>query len=173
MDCHHRTFLLFMFIMLFAAGYILVNQWPMYRKVHHNLHHLQNSRIAERLLPDLQRLDRFIDIQLSTLTDTPGQATDPVPTGGNVARYVNTMTADTQKALTGLETTLRAKYNKELEESQTRALDMERQINNLFSDMNITLLEELQKSYTRAHIINNQRKQTMQTIDDLPLKVMA
>lgn len=172
MDCHHRTFLLFMFIMLFAAGYLLVNQWPMQRKVRHNLHHIQNSRIAERLLPDLQRLDKFIDIQLSTLSDA-SQATDPLPTAGNVARYVNTMTPQTQTALTGLETTLRTNYTKELEESQKRALAMETAINNLFSDMNITLLEELQKSYTRAHIINNQRKQTMKTIDDLPLKVMA
>jgi hypothetical protein len=172
MDCHHRTFLLFMFIMLFAAGYILVNQWPMKRKVYHNLHHTQNSRIAERLLPDLQRLDKFIDIQLSTLTDTPGQATDPVPTAGNVARYVSTM-KETQKALTGLETTLRINYNKELKDSQIRALTMETQINNLFGDMNSTLLKELQKSYTRAHEINKRRIQTMKTIDDLPLKVMA
>ena len=173
MDCHHRTFLLFMFIMLFAAGYILVNQWPMKRKVYHNLHHLQNSRIAERLLPDLQRLDKFIDIQLNTLTNDSSQATEPVPTAGNVARYVSTMTDETQKALTGLETTLRINYNKELDESQTRALNMETAINNLFSDMNITLLEELQKSYTRAHEINKRRIQTMKTIDDLPLKVMA
>lgn len=172
MDCHHRTFLLFIFIMLFAAGYILVNQWPMQRKVYHNLHHLQNSRITERLLPDLKKLDKFIDIQLSTLTNA-NQVTDALPISGNVARYVSTMTDDTQKALIGLETTLRTNYNKELEASQIRSLNMETAINNLFSDMNSTLLEELQKSYTRAHIINNQRKQTTKTIDDLPLKVMA
>lgn len=173
MDCHYRTFLLFMFIMLFAAGYILVNQWPMQRKVHHNLHHLQNSRIAERLLPDLQKLDRFIDIQLSTLTNDSSQATEPVPTAGNVARYVSTMTPQTQTALTNMETTLKNRYNTELETAQTRALATETAINNLFSDMNSTLLEELQKSYTRAHVINKQRIQTMKTIDDLPLKVMA
>jgi hypothetical protein len=83
------------------------------------------------------------------------------------------MTPDTQNALTGMETTLKTRYNTELDTAQTRALATETAISNLFSDMNKTLLEELQKSYTRAHVINSQRNQTMKTIDDLPLRVMA
>ncbi len=172
MDCHHRTFLLFMFIMLFAAGYILVNQWPMQRKVRHNLHHLQHSQITERLLPDLKKLDKFIDIQLNTLS-ADSQESASLPISGNVARYVSTMTPQTQTALTGLETTLNTNYTRDLNNSQTSALTMENNINSLFIDMNNTLLEELQKSYTRAHEINKRRIQTMKTIDDLPLKVMA
>lgn len=172
MDCHHRTFLLFMFIMLFAAGYILVNQWPMHQKVSNNNHRLHRSQIAAKLLPDLQRLDRFIDIQLQELNAT-GAPTNVIPNSGNLSRYVNTMTPDTQTSLSDILTTLNTRYNTELDRAQTRAIDTKDAIDNLFVEMNNTLLKELQLSYKQAHVINNKRKQTMKTIDDLPLKIMA
>lgn len=172
MDCHQRTFLLFMFIILFAAGYILINQLPMQRKINHNLHHLQDAHIAKLLLPDLQRLDRFIDIQLQQLGET-NAPTIPIPAEGPIRRYANTMTPDTQQALNGMLDVLNENYNEELDVAQTRAIGTKNAIDTLFTNMNDTLLKELQKSYTSAHIINARRNATMKSINDLPLKVMS
>jgi len=147
----------------------------MQRKMNHNLHHLhhlQEGEIAEGLLPDLQRLDRFIDIQLQQLGES-GSPTDTIPSTGNIGRYANTMTLDTQNALNDMLTTLNANYNSELDAAQTRAVETKNAIDALFTNMNDTLLRELQKNYTSAHVINAQRNATMKSINDLPLKVMS
>jgi hypothetical protein len=161
--------------MLFAAGYILVNHLPMQRKINHNLHHLhhlQEGEIAEGLLPDLQRLDRFIDIQLQQLgaSDSPSST---IPDEGSIRRYANTMTPDTQNALNDMLATLNNNYNNELDTAQIRAIQTKSDIDALFTNMNDTLLRELQKNYTSAHVINARRNATMKSINDLPLKVMS